>query len=497
MNGYNDYSDYENHETVDREESTSSYGNSSYGNSSYGENQGGFQYYNTQEETPKRKKSKKSNGLLKKTAAVALAGVLLGGAGAGTFIGVMKATGYEAKLDSAIAASQVKETLATTIPSAASTTGTTSSSSSSSTVADIAESVMPSIVAITNKQVYQSNDYWSYFFYGQQSGQQETTGAGSGIIIGQNDTELLVLTNYHVIEDATTLTVTFIDDNTYDANVKGTSSENDLAVIAVPLDSISAETMSQLKVATLGDSNALRVGDEVVAIGNALGYGQSLTYGHVSALSREVTIDNKTMTLLQTDAAINPGNSGGALLNMNGEVIGINSAKYSDTTVEGMGFAIPVSEAQSIISDLMIQETRTEVAEDEACYLGVSVVDINSSSAKMYNMPEGVYVYTIGENTPAANSDLREKDIMTAINGTAISSKEDLLQQLSYYKGGTTISITLQRLNDGQYEEKTIEVTVGYKKDYVSSTDQSDGQSDQNQSSQGQSGYSFSFPGNR
>ena len=324
---------------------------------------------------------------------------------------------------------------------------------------------MPSIVAITNTQIYQNND-WSYFFGGSSS--QEVTGSGSGIIIGQNDTELLVLTNYHVIEGANALTVTFIDDSTADAQIKGTAESNDLAVVAIPIDSLSSDTLSQIKIATLGDSNALRVGDEVVAIGNALGYGQSLTYGHVSALSREVTINNETLTLLQTDAAINPGNSGGALLNMNGEVIGINSAKYSGDGVEGMGFAIPVSEAQDIINSLMNKETRTEVAEEDASWLGIQGVDINSSNAQMYNMPEGVYVYSIVENGPAASSDLQERDIITALEGTGVSSMDELQTQLSYYAGGTTVELTVQRLVDGQYQEQTISVTLGYRSDYQS-----------------------------
>ena len=416
------------------------------------------------------KKKKKKGGIGKKIGLFLLCGVIVGGAGAGTFIGVMKASGYEDMLQNAVStANQSSQTQIAQAETTNTSSSSGSSSAGSSTVADVAEAAMPSIVAITNTQIYQNND-WSYFFGGSSS--QEVTGSGSGIIIGQNDTELLVLTNYHVIEGANALTVTFIDDSTADAQIKGTAESNDLAVVAIPIDSLSSDTLSQIKIATLGDSNALRVGDEVVAIGNALGYGQSLTYGHVSALSREVTINNETLTLLQTDAAINPGNSGGALLNMNGEVIGINSAKYSGDGVEGMGFAIPVSEAQDIINSLMNKETRTEVAEEDASWLGIQGVDINSSNAQMYNMPEGVYVYSIVENGPAASSDLQERDIITALEGTGVSSMDELQTQLSYYAGGTTVELTVQRLVDGQYQEQTISVTLGYRSDYQSGSTQ-------------------------
>lgn len=407
------------------------------------------------------KKRKKKGGFFKKLGMFLLCGVIVGGAGAGSFIGVLKATGYEDKLEKAADAA---ETSGDTKVQTAAPTSSGASSSGSTTVADVAESAMPSIVAITNTQIYQNND-WSWFF-GGQGGSQEVTGAGSGIIIGQNETELLVLTNYHVIEGASALTVNFVDGSSADAQIKGTAENNDLAVIAVPLDSLSDDTMNAIKIATLGDSDALRVGDEVIAIGNALGYGQSLTYGHVSALSRDVTVDNKTMKLLQTDAAINPGNSGGALLNMSGEVIGINSAKYSDTDVEGMGFAIPVSEAMDIINSLMNKETRTEVAEEDASWLGINGVDMNQNDARIYNMPEGVYVYSLVENGPAAAAGLQARDIITAIEGTGVASMNELKTQLSYYAGGTQVELTVERLTDGQYTEMTIPVTLGYMKDY-------------------------------
>ena len=413
------------------------------------------------------KKKKKSGGFFKKLGVFLLCGVLFGGAGAGAFIGVMKVSGYEKKLQDAVdAANQetkvAKGEQAETTP--VSTGG--SAASSGNVVADVAENAMPSIVAITNTQMYES-DGWESFFYGYGGyGNREMSGSGSGIIVGQNETELLVLTNYHVIDGADSLTVTFTDGNTAEAQVKGTAEDNDLAVIAIPLESMNADTLGAIKIATLGDSNALRVGDEVIAIGNALGYGQSLTYGHVSALSREVTIENRTLTLLQTDAAINPGNSGGALLNMKGELIGINSAKYSSEDVEGMGFAIPVSEAEEIIYSLMTKQTRQSVSEDEASWLGINGVDMNGNNAKQYNMPEGVYVYSLVEDGPAAASELMERDIITAVEGSRVSSMNELKTMLSYYAGGTQIELTVQRLEENEYVEKKISVTLGYRKDY-------------------------------
>ncbi len=413
------------------------------------------------------KKKKKSGGFFKKLGVFLLCGVLFGGAGAGAFIGVMKVSGYEKKLQDAVDAAN-QETKVAKVEQAETTPVSTggSAASSGNVVADVAENAMPSIVAITNTQMYES-DGWESFFYGYGGyGNREMSGSGSGIIVGQNETELLVLTNYHVIDGADSLTVTFTDGNTAEAQVKGTAEDNDLAVIAIPLESMNADTLGAIKIATLGDSNALRVGDEVIAIGNALGYGQSLTYGHVSALSREVTIENRTLTLLQTDAAINPGNSGGALLNMKGELIGINSAKYSSEDVEGMGFAIPVSEAEEIIYSLMTKQTRQSVSEDEASWLGINGVDMNGNNAKQYNMPEGVYVYSLVEDGPAAASELMERDIITAVEGSRVSSMNELKTMLSYYAGGTQIELTVQRLEENEYVEKKISVTLGYRKDY-------------------------------
>ena len=321
-------------------------------------------------------------------------------------------------------------------------------------VSPIVDAVMPSVVAITNTMLYQGSTWFG------QTQTYEVPSSGSGIIVGQNDTELLVVTNNHVIEGATTLAVTFIDESSVEAAVKGTDSASDLAVIAVPLEDISADTKSQIKAATLGDSDSLKMGQGVIAIGNALGLGQSVTVGHVSALNREVTVDGVTKTVIQTDAAINPGNSGGALLNSKGEVIGINEAKYADEKVEGVGYAIPISHAKDIIDDLKTRTTKVEVGEEEQGYLGIQIQNIDTSMAKLYGMPEGVYVYKITEDSAAANSELKEKDIITKFDGETVRNYADLTKLLTYYKEGTTVNLTVQRLENGEYVEKEIPITL-------------------------------------
>ena len=280
--------------------------------------------------------------------------------------------------------------------------------------------------------------------------------------MGESDTELLIVTNNHVVEGASSLSVTFNDNQSAEANVKGTDSENDLAVIAVPLNQIDDSTKSKIAVATLGDSDNLKVGQGVIAIGNALGYGQSVTVGYVSALDREVTTeDGTTRNLLQTDAAINPGNSGGALLNMQGEVVGINSAKYSSTEVEGMGYAIPISKVQDIIDTLMTRKTRVQVAEDQQGYMGIQGTDIDSNASTLYGMPQGIYVYKIMEDGAAASSTLQEKDIITKFDGQSVRSMSELQEMLTYYAGGDTVELTVERLENGQYVEQTVEITLG------------------------------------
>ncbi len=323
-------------------------------------------------------------------------------------------------------------------------------------VSQIVEKAMPSVVAINNTMVMQQRTWFG------ASQTVEIPSSGSGIIVGQNDDELLIVTNNHVVEDSKELLVTFIDEKSVKAAIKGTDSETDLAVIAVPIKDIEAETMSQIKVATLGDSDALKVGQGVVAIGNALGYGQSVTVGYVSALEREVKADDQTSrTLLQTDAAINPGNSGGALLNMNGEVIGINAAKYSSTAVEGMGYAIPISKAQDIINELMNKRTRVAVDEAKQGYLGIQGNNIDETAAAMYGMPRGVYVYKIMEDGAAAKSELKEKDIIVKFDGQTVRTMAELKEMLTYYEGGDTIELTVQSLENGEYVEHQVQITLG------------------------------------
>ena len=334
---------------------------------------------------------------------------------------------------------------------------TSSSSTGTSDIASIAKNAMPSIVSITNMSVQEVQS----FFGGTQ--QQESTSVGSGIIIGQTDSELLILTNNHVVEGNEKLTVSFVDNESVEANVKGTDSTKDLAVVAVKISDVKDSTMDEIAVATMGDSSKLEVGEQVVAIGNALGYGQSVTSGIVSATER--TLDGyEGGTLIQTDAAINPGNSGGALLNSNGEVIGINTAKVATDSVEGMGYAIPISDASDTIQNLMNQETKTKVSEAEQGYLGIQGVDVSDESAKMYNMPTGVYISDVVKNGGAQQAGLTKGSVITGLEGTTISDMNSLKEQLQYYRVGDKVKVTVQVPgNNGEYTEKTVEVTLGSK----------------------------------
>ena len=334
---------------------------------------------------------------------------------------------------------------------------TSSSSTGTSDIATIAKNAMPSIVSITNMSVQEVQS----FFGGTQ--QQESTSVGSGIIIGQTDSELLILTNNHVVEGNEKLTVSFVDNESVEANVKGTDSTKDLAVVAVKISDVKDSTMDEIAVATMGDSSKLEVGEQVIAIGNALGYGQSVTSGIVSATER--TLDGyEGGTLIQTDAAINPGNSGGALLNSNGEVIGINTAKVATDSVEGMGYAIPISDASDTIQNLMNQETKTKVSEAEQGYLGIQGVDVSDESAKMYNMPTGVYFSDVVKNGGAQQAGLTKGSVITGLEGTTISDMNSLKEQLQYYRVGDKVKVTVQVPgNNGEYTEKTVEVTLGSK----------------------------------
>ena len=320
----------------------------------------------------------------------------------------------------------------------------------------VVNKVMPSIVSVYNDYTQQVQTFFgeTYTMEGQST--------GSGIIIGKTDEELLIVTNNHVVEGADNLRVLFIDEETCEAELKGTDANNDLAVIAVSLDSIKDTTLNEIKVATLGNSDALRIGEDVIAIGNALGYGQSVTTGIVSANNREINDDTITGTFIQTDAAINPGNSGGALVDINGNVIGINSSKIGGSTVEGMGFAIPISKAIPIIEKLMSRETLSKVSEEEQGTIGISGATVTSSVSKAYNMPVGVYVAQIIEGGGAASSELHEGDIITALNDQTVSSMEDLQNLLQYYKAGTEVALTVQRQDgQGSYAETTVMVTLG------------------------------------
>ena len=390
--------------------------------------------------------SKPKKGYMKKVALVVGAAVLFGAVGGVTMQGTSYLTGK-------LLGKNTKSTVGTT-KTVSNAKLTTSTSTVTSDVSDIVENTLPSIVSITNMSVQEVQN-----FFGGIS-QQESESAGSGIIISQNDSELLVVTNNHVVEGSDTLTVTFNDGNSVEAQIKGTDSARDLAVVAVPLDKISDDTMNAIKVATLGDSDSLKVGEPAIAIGNALGYGQSVTTGIVSATGR--TIDGFDGEYIQTDAAINPGNSGGALLNANGEVIGINSAKINSSAVEGMGFAIPISDASDVIQNLMNKETRSTVSDEERGYLGIKGYDVSEEGAQMYNMPTGVYVKEVMSGGGAEKAGLTKGSIITGFEGSSISSMSSLQEQLQYYKAGEEVTLTVQIPDkNGEYTEKDIKVTLG------------------------------------
>jgi len=325
-------------------------------------------------------------------------------------------------------------------------------------VSGVVKEVMPAMVSIVNSYTSTGYNFW---------GRPLTVpgeGSGSGIIIAENENELLIATNNHVVEGADNLTVTFIDGSTAEAVIKGTDSDMDLAVIAVSLSSLSQDTMNNITVATLGDSEELEMGEPVIAIGNALGYGQSVTNGIISALNREITLeDGSTGTFIQTNAAINPGNSGGALLNIKGEVIGINSNKIDGTAVEGMGYAIPISSASPIIADLMQRETRTKVAEEDVGYMGISMQEITDQIIQMYHMPAGVFVYSVEEGSAAQKAGIKPGDIIVKFDGAKVTSSGDLQAALQYYSAGETATVTVKRQVNGEYESYDLSITLGEK----------------------------------
>lgn len=344
------------------------------------------------------------------------------------------------------------------------TTTVAGSSSDVYDVSDIVTNCMPSVVSITNVGTMEFRTFFGTY-------EQESQSSGSGIIIGRNDTEILIVTNNHVVSNASEISVYFNsdgedadEDNVISARIKGTDPGKDLAVIAVEVSDIPQETLDIIKIATVGDSSMLEIGEPVVAIGNAYGYGLSVTSGIVSALNREVSVESDGMTitnrLIQTDAAINPGNSGGALLNSKGELIGINSVKFISEDVEGMGYAIPISDVEAIIGDLMNKVTRDLVEESDRGYLGITGVDVTTDASKNYGMPEGVYINTITEGGAAEKAGLQKGDIITKLDGTRITGYSQLRDTLSYYSSGETISITVQRMENAEYAEKVIDITL-------------------------------------
>ena len=357
------------------------------------------------------------------------------------------------------------------------------SDSENGTVAAVAQASMPSVVAITTVSVQEIPS-----FFGYSSRQYKSASTGSGIIVGDNDDELLIATNNHVVDGATTLSVCFIGDDVANAEtetvnagdngdlnvedavsakIKGTDADNDLAVVAVKKSDIPEDTLNQIKIAQIGSSDDLAVGQQVVAIGNALGYGQSVTSGWISALNRTISTDDGTNStgLIQTDAAINPGNSGGALLNMKGELIGINSAKYADSAVEGMGYAIPISKAKPILEELMNRETREKVDSSKKGYLGVSLASLTTEAIEMYNMPTGAFVRNVENDSPAQEAGICKGDIIVKFDGQKVSDGDDLLDKLQYYKSGEKIEAVIARATNGEYEENTIELTLGTRQD--------------------------------
>ncbi len=418
-----------------------------------------------------------------------LCGVIIGGCIIGSF-----AIGKNVVSATAVETTSAKLSTADSTESDDASAETDSSATGTYTIAQIAEQCSSSVVAITSMSVSEVQTMFGTY-------EQESEGSGSGVIISQSDTELLIVTNYHVIEGSEELSVCFNDseDWVYSAQIKGTSENDDLAVVAVQLSDMDEDVLSAISIATIGDSDSLQVGDEVVAIGNALGLGQSVTAGIVSALDREVTIDDTTYTLLQTDAAINAGNSGGALFNMSGELIGINTAKFSSdsssssASIDNMGFAIPISKAQSIIEELMTQETRTKLTENYGA-LNITGYDVSSDAATMYGMPEGVYVYSVVEGGAADNAGIQAGDIITALDGISLSSISALQEKLQYYAAGETVEITLQRGNGNTYEEVTVTVTLDNVSDLDSSsstTEDSSGNSSTQDSQDSYDSYNY------
>ena len=440
---------------------------STYNNENY--------YGNIPPEPDKRRRQRKNgsknnkNGMGKKAAKLVASAAVFGLVAGACFVGVSVAKDklYPSTADRI-------ETTSGTTSAKSETSSSSGSSSSSSNVASVVNEVMPSVVSITS--TIQSSNYYGF-------GTQESEGAGSGFIIAKTKDNLMIATNNHVVSDATSLTVGFADDTTAKATVVGTDSSADLAVISVKLSDIKDSTASKIKVATLGSSDDLKVGEEVVAIGNALGYGHSVTTGVVSAKNREISLTDGTMNLLQTDAAINPGNSGGVLINMDGQVVGINNAKLEDTSVEGMGYAIPITTAKTILTDLM---NASSVSTKDAAFLGVVGRDINESYSSALGIPSGIYVSQVVSGSPAEKAGISAGDVITKFEGNNVSTMSGLKEKLALKKANTKVKITFKRANQsGTYEEKTVTVTLGKKSDFsdVTTDNSSDSSNDSNNNS--------------
>lgn len=428
----------------------------------------------------KDNRNDKIRKIAKKGLTLSLCAVLAGGLAAGSFEGINKITGAatveaankdETTLTYAKSEKKADDSDAKSDDSKDAEQSTTKGSLD---VSDIAEEALPSIVSITTKSVQEVQSYYGmYGMYGYapQQQEQEVEGSGSGIIVGKNDDELLIATNYHVVSGADTLSVAFVDGNAVEASVKGFDEERDLAVVSVSLDDIDKDTMDAISVAKIGSSDDLKVGEQVVAIGNALGYGQSVTTGIVSAKNRRMDSDNNTVTdgsddssngvnLIQTDAAINPGNSGGALLNMEGEVVGINSAKLASTEVEGMGYSIAISDVTDILQNLMNETSRDKLDDSEHGTIGIKCISVSSEAVQMYGIPAGVFVSEVTEGEAADKAGLKANSVITEFNGKTVSSADQLIEYLSYYEPGEEVELTVQVPKGTGYEEETIKVTL-------------------------------------
>ena len=443
----------------------------------------------------KDNRNDKIRKIAKKGLTFSLCAVLAGGLAAGSFEGVNKLAGWSGAT-TVEAASNKDETTLTYAKSekkdadasdSKSDTGkdTGSTAKGSLDVSEIVSEALPSIVSITTKSVQEVQNYfgmYGMYGYAPQQQEQEVEGSGSGIIIGKNDDELLIATNYHVVEGADTLSVAFTDGNAVEASVKGFDEERDLAVVSVSLDDVEDDTMDAISIANIGSSDDLKVGEQVVAIGNALGYGQSVTTGIVSAKNRRMDSDNNTVTdgsddssdgvnLIQTDAAINPGNSGGALLNMEGEVVGINSAKLASTEVEGMGYAIAISDVTDILQNLMNETSRDKLDDSEHGVLGIEGSSVSSEAVQMYGIPAGVFVKKVTEGGAADKAGLKANSVITEFNGKAVSSIDQLMEYLSYYEPDEEVELTVQVPHGTSYKEETVKVTLDENTDADDSDD--------------------------